>query len=141
MRRFAFVLLALLLILGTPTMRYTAWAQDDEISSEGSSEGAGDAKENGESGDSGDGENKDADSGDKEGGEEEKAEEGKTYVCPQCGYSSDEPGDCPGCNVPLVEEKEGGSETEGSSGTDTGAGTESGSDGGSGTEGGSGGDY
>jgi len=23
------------------------------------------------------------------------------YQCPECGYVSDEPGDCPTCNVPL----------------------------------------
>lgn len=28
------------------------------------------------------------------------------YVCKQCGFKSDEPGECPQCKVALEEEKE-----------------------------------
>lgn len=48
-------------------------------------------------------------------GEEPASEEGKTeeaepeekvYVCPECGFETDEPTGCPACNVPLIEKKE-----------------------------------
>ncbi len=29
-----------------------------------------------------------------------------TYKCPQCGHTSEQAGNCPTCNVPMVEEKE-----------------------------------
>ena len=29
-----------------------------------------------------------------------------TYKCPKCGHTSDQSGDCPTCNVEMVEEKE-----------------------------------
>ncbi len=32
------------------------------------------------------------------------------YKCPECGYVSAEPGDCPMCNVPLVEVENGDNE-------------------------------
>ncbi|MGC9611147.1 MAG: hypothetical protein ABSE68_02940 [Minisyncoccia bacterium] len=28
------------------------------------------------------------------------------YKCPNCGFVSEEPGDCPMCRVPMVEEEE-----------------------------------
>ncbi|NLI76734.1 MAG: hypothetical protein GX442_09870 [Candidatus Riflebacteria bacterium] len=37
---------------------------------------------------------------------DETAEEaaGKSYVCPQCSFTLDSPGDCPSCNIALVEQ-------------------------------------
>lgn len=29
------------------------------------------------------------------------------YKCPECGYISVEPGDCPACNIPMVESDNG----------------------------------
>ena len=29
------------------------------------------------------------------------------YKCPECGYTSAEPGDCPMCNIPMVEVEDG----------------------------------
>lgn len=34
------------------------------------------------------------------------------YKCPDCGYSAEENGNCPMCNVPMEESKEGGDEFE-----------------------------
>ena len=28
------------------------------------------------------------------------------YKCPDCGYVSEEPGDCPMCHIPMIEEEE-----------------------------------
>jgi len=29
------------------------------------------------------------------------------YKCPQCGHTSEQAGNCPTCNVPIIEETEG----------------------------------
>ncbi len=39
--------------------------------------------------------------------------EGKTFVCSRCGFTSDEAGDCPACNLPLTEVAAGSVETAG----------------------------
>lgn len=36
---------------------------------------------------------------------ENENKENVIYVCPKCGYESDEPGDCPACNIKLEEKK------------------------------------
>ncbi|RCK81275.1 MAG: hypothetical protein OZSIB_2144 [Candidatus Ozemobacter sibiricus] len=35
--------------------------------------------------------------------DEKDAEEELTYICPTCGFTSDEAGNCPACKIPLVE--------------------------------------
>ncbi len=32
------------------------------------------------------------------------------YKCPECGYTSAEPGECPMCSVPMIEVEDGDSE-------------------------------
>jgi primosomal protein N' len=35
------------------------------------------------------------------------------YQCPDCGYTAEEPGDCPTCGIPLVETGSGKDEEDG----------------------------
>jgi hypothetical protein len=50
--------------------------------------------------------NEEEDGGEAEGAaeREDMEEVAKTFSCPKCGYSSDEAGDCPACNMSLAEE-------------------------------------
>jgi hypothetical protein len=45
------------------------------------------------------------------------------YQCPDCGYTAEEPGDCPTCGIPLVETG-GEGEEEDYSGSDQNSGSE-----------------
>lgn len=124
MERFAWWLVVLL-IVASPSFTGVCFAEEEasEVSMEASEpEGTG---EDGEGGttvpikESGEGTDEElADPADPasndpaaepaEEGEEadEAAEEaaGKSYVCPQCSFSLDSPGDCPSCNIALVEQ-------------------------------------
>ena len=148
MKRLTYLFLAVVLVVAAPSFRGMVWAQDEYSSSGQGSDDSGDSKDPGDSGASGDsgGSDGSSDSGDssevKDTDDSEStgdgtSEEGKTYVCPKCGYSDSEPGNCPGCNVSLTEQKEGSSggssgETDSSSeGSDSGSGNEHPSDGGS----------
>lgn len=78
--------------------------------SSGEEEGVTDGKQDDPAGD-------DAATVDEDGDEEQDAdkggEEGKTYTCSRCGFSTDEPGDCPACNLPLTEAAAGSVEMDG----------------------------
>lgn len=119
MERFAWVLIVLL-IVASPS--FTGVCSAEEEDPEASVE-TGDPAGTGEEGDGGTTvSSKEAEEGNDEvpaepaaddpaadpaaEEEEEAAEEeaGKTYVCPQCSFSLDSPGDCPSCNMALVEQ-------------------------------------
>ncbi|NLI76442.1 MAG: hypothetical protein GX442_08375 [Candidatus Riflebacteria bacterium] len=50
---------------------------------------------------------------DEEDDAEENGEAGKTFTCSRCGFSTDQAGDCPACNLPLTEVAAGSVETKG----------------------------
>lgn len=55
--------------------------------------------------------------------DEGTSDEEVTYACPTCGYTSDEAGNCPGCNIALVEVKaKGGARVSTKNGLEAGSG-------------------
>ena len=113
MKRFMW-LLVILLIVGAPPFTTICFAEEDEYGEtvtfsgpENESASDLDAQELAEpSPDDPDSEELAEPSPDDPDSEEQPVAEEKTYTCPECSFSLDYAGDCPSCNVALVEDVE-----------------------------------
>ncbi len=112
MKRLINVVLAVVLLVGLYGYYNPGLAQDESSSEQEQSENSDTSTENEGSG------SENTESASESSSEEQPPEENKVYSCPKCGFTSDGPGDCPACNISLVEGTSDTSSEGGDSGSD-----------------------